>query len=69
MDMTDLRSISTVLCFIAIIAVFYWTYHPKRKGVYDDAELLPFGDDDDLKPSSDKKQATSNSKTEQQGEK
>ena len=52
MDMTDLRSISTVLCFIALIGVFYWTYHPRRKNVYDDAAQLPFSDDDDAKVSS-----------------
>ena len=46
MDITDFRSISTVLCFIALIGVFYWTYHPKRKDVYDDAANLPFGDDE-----------------------
>lgn len=60
MDITDLRSISTVLCFIALIGVFYWTYHPKRKGVYDDAAKLPFGDDEQINP---------NKKVKSQGEK
>lgn len=48
MDITDLRSLSTVLCFIALIGVFYWTYHPKRKNVYDEASQLPFGDDEHM---------------------
>ena len=50
MDITDFRSIATVLCFIAMAGVFYWTYHPSRKKIYDDAAKLPFSDDDDIKP-------------------
>lgn len=54
MDITDLRSLSTVLCFIALIGVFYWTYHPKRKNVYDEASQLPFGDDEHITSGSKK---------------
>ena len=67
MDITDLRSISTVLCFIALIGVFYWTYHPKRKNVYDEASQLPFGDDEHI--SSDSKNKPLETRLEKSGEK
>jgi len=46
MDITDFRSLSTVLCFIALAGVFFWTYHPRSKKGFDEAAKLPFGDDE-----------------------
>lgn len=47
MDINDFRSLATVVCFIALAGVFYWTYHPKRKKNFDDAAMLPFGEDNE----------------------
>lgn len=46
MDITDFRSLSTVLCFIALAGIFYWTYHPRSKKGFDEASQLPFSDDE-----------------------
>ncbi|WP_191603263.1 cbb3-type cytochrome oxidase subunit 3 [Marinomonas algicola] len=47
MDITTLRSIATVLAFIAIIAVIVWTLGKSKKG-FEEAANLPFADDDDM---------------------
>lgn len=46
MDITDLRSLATVLCAIGFTAVVWWAYGPSRKQQFDDAALLPFLEDD-----------------------
>lgn len=48
-DQNDLRSLSTLLLFIAFIGVCISVYRKSRKGFYDEAAQLPFVDDDDVK--------------------
>ena len=47
MDINDLRSLATVLCMFAFVAVTYWAYGPSRKSYFDEAAQLPFEDGDD----------------------
>ena len=47
MDITDFRSLATVLCAIAFTAVVWWAYGPSRKAQVDEAAKLPFLEDDD----------------------
>ena len=47
MDITDFRSLVTVLCAIAFTAVVWWAYGPSRKAQFDEAAKLPFLEDDD----------------------
>ncbi len=47
MDITDFRSLATVLCAIAFTAVVWWAYGPSRKAQFDEAAKLPFLEDDD----------------------
>jgi cytochrome c oxidase cbb3-type subunit 4 len=56
MDINSLRSIATVLAFVAFIAIFVWVFGKSRKSGFDEAANLPFADDDDMpsKPSVEK---------------
>ena len=45
MDINDLRSLATVMCFIALAGVFYWAWHPKRKDRFEQDAQLIFADD------------------------
>lgn len=47
MDITDFRSLATVLCAIAFTAVVWWAYGPSRKEQFDEAAKLPFLEDDE----------------------
>lgn len=40
MDINDLRSISTVLSFVAFISIVVWAYSGKRKRAFDEAAAL-----------------------------
>ncbi|MBO6752456.1 MAG: CcoQ/FixQ family Cbb3-type cytochrome c oxidase assembly chaperone [Spongiibacter sp.] len=46
MDQNDLRSLSTLMLFIAFIGVCISVYRGSRKEFYDEAANLPFVDDD-----------------------
>lgn len=48
MDINDLRSIATVLLFVAFIAIVVWAYSGKRKQAFDEAASLAVGDDDEV---------------------
>lgn len=48
MDITDFRSLATVLCALAFTGVVWWAYGPSRRQQFDEAARLPF-DDDELK--------------------
>ena len=50
MDINDLRSIFTVLAFIAFVGIVWWAYSDRRKQTYDEAALLPLDDDSPLVP-------------------
>jgi cytochrome c oxidase cbb3-type subunit IV len=46
-DLSDLRTIVTMLSFIAFLGVVMWAYDGKQKARFDDAANLPFVDDDE----------------------
>ena len=46
MDVTILRSLITVLCFVAFIGIVFWAYSSKQRERFDEAAKLPFADDD-----------------------
>lgn len=46
MDLVTLRSIFTVLIFVAFIGVWIWAWSSKRKQAFDEAANLPFVEDD-----------------------
>ncbi|MDT8429677.1 MAG: CcoQ/FixQ family Cbb3-type cytochrome c oxidase assembly chaperone [Pseudomonadales bacterium] len=55
MELTDLRSLATVLCAIGFAGVVFWAYHAANRKNFDEAAMLPFADDpDDDKPELDK---------------
>ncbi len=45
LDITDFRSIATVLCFVAFLGVTWWAYAPGRRQQFDEAARLPFADE------------------------
>jgi len=46
MDINDLRSLGTVLAFLAFVGIIAWAWSGKRKQAYDEAARLPLEDDD-----------------------
>ncbi|WP_438465215.1 cbb3-type cytochrome oxidase subunit 3 [Marinomonas sp. PE14-40] len=58
MDINTLRSIATVLAFVAFIAVTLWAFSKRKKGDFNEAANLPFDDDEDMpnKQSAENKQ-------------
>lgn len=46
MDVTIFRSLITVLCFVAFIAIVFWAYSARQRERFDEAANLPFADDD-----------------------
>lgn len=47
MDITDFRSLATVLCAIAFTAVVWWAYGSSRKARFEEDAKLPFLEDDE----------------------
>ncbi|BCD89473.1 cytochrome C oxidase cbb3-type subunit CcoQ [Pseudomonas solani] len=45
MDVGILRGLGTLLVLVAMIGVFCWAYSGRRKADFEQAALLPFGDD------------------------
>lgn len=45
MDINDLRSLFTVLAFIAFVGIVWWAFSSRRKQAYDEAARLPLDDD------------------------
>lgn len=46
MDVTTVRSLITVACFVAFLLIVFWAYNSKQKTRFDEAANLPFADDD-----------------------
>jgi cytochrome c oxidase cbb3-type subunit 4 len=46
MDLNDLRSVTTVILFIAFIGIVVWAYNRRRRDAFDDAAKLPLADDE-----------------------
>ncbi len=51
MDINDLRSLFTVLAFIAFVGIVWWAYSDRRKQTYDEAAKMPLDDDSPFVPS------------------
>ncbi len=47
MSMVVLRSLSTVLAFVAFISICLWAYSRKRRDDFEQAANLPFADETD----------------------
>jgi cytochrome c oxidase cbb3-type subunit IV len=45
MDINDLRSIITVLVFLAFVGIVWWAYSDRRKDAYDQAARSVLEDD------------------------
>jgi cytochrome c oxidase cbb3-type subunit IV len=45
MDLNDLRTVWTVLSFVAFLGIVFWAYSSKRKGGFDEAARLVLDDD------------------------
>jgi cytochrome c oxidase cbb3-type subunit 4 len=45
--MTWLNEVSTVVMFVAFIAIVAWAWSSKRKAAYDEAARVPLEDDDE----------------------
>ena len=52
MDINDLRSLFTVLAFIAFLGIVWWAYSDRRKQTYEEAARLPLDDDSPIVPES-----------------
>ncbi len=50
MDINDLRSLFTVLAFVAFLGIVWWAYSDRRKKTYDEAAMLPLDDDSPFVP-------------------
>jgi len=50
MDINDLRSIFTVLAFIAFVGIVWWAYSDRRKQTYDEAARMALDDDSPFVP-------------------
>jgi cytochrome c oxidase cbb3-type subunit 4 len=46
MDVTDIRGIATLLVMTSFLGVCFWAYSSKNKNRFNEAEQLPFADDD-----------------------
>ena len=46
MDINTLRSIVTVLTFVAFIGIVWWAMSRRNQASFDEAAKLPFGQDD-----------------------
>lgn len=69
MDINDLRSLATVLVFLAFFGVLWWAYGPSRKGYFDKASQLPFADEADEKNEKDTDTPEQHSDSEDQQQK
>ena len=45
MDVNDLRSIATVVCFVIFICIVVWTYSRRNREDFEEASKLPFDQD------------------------
>jgi cytochrome c oxidase cbb3-type subunit 4 len=50
MDINDLRSLFTVLAFVAFVGIVWWAYSDRRKVAYEEAARLPLDDDSEIVP-------------------
>lgn len=60
MDVNDIRGIAIVLVMIAFFGVCLWAYSSKNKKRFEEAEQLPFADEDNNNINNDSQQEKSN---------
>ena len=48
LNVNDLRSIMTVLTFMAFVGIVWWAYSGRRKTAYEEAARLPLDDDEPI---------------------
>jgi cytochrome c oxidase cbb3-type subunit IV len=46
LDINDARSVMTVLALVSFVAICLWAYSSHARKGFDEAALLPFGEDD-----------------------
>jgi cytochrome c oxidase cbb3-type subunit 4 len=46
MDINDIRTVMTVVAFVTFCLIAAWAYSGKTKKQFDEAQALPFADDD-----------------------
>ncbi|MEZ5616088.1 MAG: cbb3-type cytochrome c oxidase subunit 3 [Rhodocyclaceae bacterium] len=46
MDINDMRSLVTVLAFIAFIGIVAWAWSGRRRAAFEEAARLPFSEDE-----------------------
>ena len=46
MDINDIRAVMTLLAFVTFCLITVWAYSRKTKKQFDEAQALPFADDD-----------------------
>ncbi|MBS0355312.1 MAG: cbb3-type cytochrome c oxidase subunit 3 [Proteobacteria bacterium] len=61
MDINDARTVVTVLGFVCFICISLWAYSGRARKGFDEAALLPFGEDD-LPPSDSGRQTKEGNK-------
>jgi cytochrome c oxidase cbb3-type subunit 4 len=45
MDVNDLRTVATVICFVIFIGIVVWTYSRRNREDFEEASKLPFDQD------------------------
>jgi cytochrome c oxidase cbb3-type subunit 4 len=45
-DINDLRSLITVVAFLAFVGIVLWAYSARARRRFDEAERLPFDEDE-----------------------
>ena len=45
MDVNDLRTVATVVCFAIFIGIVVWTYSRRTRDDFEEASKLPFDQD------------------------
>ena len=48
MDINTIRSLVTVLSFLAFLGIVFWAWSAKRKQAFDEAAQLPFDTDEGI---------------------
>ena len=45
MDITTLRIVATLVCFVTFIGIAYWAYAERNRARFDEAARIPFEQD------------------------
>jgi len=47
-DINDLRTVLTVLAFVSFLGICVWAYSRRARKGFDEAEMLPFSEDEEF---------------------